>query len=426
MSLVIGIDIGTSGVRAMAVDERGLILGEARTPLPPPERVGSLVTQDPFLWWSAADAALHALCGQIDPARVRALAVDGTSGTMVAIDAAGQPVGPGRMYNDAASIEPAAAIARIAPKTSAAHGASSGLAKALELATPGVARILHQADWVAGRLCGRFDLSDENNALKTGYDPVARAWPDWIDATGFGRARLPRVVAPGTPYAAVTKATASPDGFRDDALVVAGTTDGCASFLATGADVPGDAVTALGTTLTLKLLSDVPVFSPEHGVYSHRIGDRWLAGGASNSGGGALLQFFTPEQIAALEPLLDPANDTGLDYYPLPKPGERFPIADPTLEPRLYPRPEEAVTFLQGILEGIANIEAMGYRLLSQLGGPGLRRVLSVGGGAKNAAWTTIRARRLGVEVTTAATDEAAYGAARLARIGLARQGGRP
>src|SRR5215211_1473701 len=97
MSLVIGIDIGTSGVRAMAVDERGLILGEARTPLPPPERVGSLVTQDPFLWWAAADAALHALCGQIDPARVRALAIDGTSGTMVAIDAAGQPVGPGRM-----------------------------------------------------------------------------------------------------------------------------------------------------------------------------------------------------------------------------------------------------------------------------------------------------------------------------------------
>ena len=426
MSLVIGIDIGTSGVRAMAVDERGLIIGEARTPLPPPERVGSLVTQDPALWWSAVDAALHALCGQIDPSRVRALAVDGTSGTMVAIDSTGQPVTAGRMYNDAASLEPSAMIARAAPKTSAAHGASSGLSKAMELAAPGVAKILHQADWIAGRLCGRFDVSDENNALKTGYDPVARVWPDWIDGLGLDRALLPIVIAPGTPYGPVTRASASRYGFRDDALVVAGTTDGCASFLATGADVPGDAVTALGTTLTVKLLSDVPVFSPEHGVYSHRIGERWLAGGASNSGGAALLLFFNPDQIAALEPLIDPDVDTGLDYYPLPKAGERFPVADPTLEPRFSPRPEEAVTFLQGILEGIANIEAMGYRLLSELGGPALRRVISVGGGAKNAAWTAIRAKRLGVEVTTAATDEAAYGTARLARLGLAKNGGKP
>lgn len=426
MPLVIGIDIGTSGVRAMAVDGRGMIVGEARAPLAAPDQVGALVTQDPELWWSATAAALQTLCRQIDPSRVRSLAVDGTSGTMVAIDEAGRPATAARMYNDAASIEPATRIGRLAPVTSAAHGATSGLAKAMELAAPGVRRIIHQADWVSGRLSGRFDLSDENNALKTGYDPVARAWPSWIGELGFDTRLLPKVVEPGTPFGPLARAAADRFGFPADALVVAGTTDGCASFLATGADVPGDAVTALGTTLTLKLLSDVPIFSPAHGVYSHRLGERWLAGGASNSGGAALLAFFSAEQIASLEALIDPTVDTGLDYYPLPRRGERFPIADPALEPRLSPRPSEAVRFLQGMLEGIAAIEVMGYRLLAELGGPGLRRVISVGGGSKNAAWTAIRARRLGVEVTMAATDEAAYGTARLARLGLSRTGVTP
>jgi len=51
----------------------------------------------------------------------------------------------------------------------------------------------------------------------------------------------------------------------------------------------------------------------------------WLAGGASNSGGAALLAHFTPDRMAELSPRIDPETDTGLDYYPLPAPGERFP-----------------------------------------------------------------------------------------------------
>jgi sugar (pentulose or hexulose) kinase len=125
--------------------------------------------------------------------------------------------------------------------------------------------------------------------------------------------------------------------------------------------------------------------------------------------------------MAALEPLIDPMRDTGLDYYPLPKPGERFPIADPVLAPRDSPRPKEAAEFFQALLEGVAHVEAMGYALLGRLGGPKLRRVISVGGGAKNTVWTAIRTRKLGVEVSVAATDEAAYGTARLARLALGR-----
>src|SRR4051794_41595705 len=115
MSLVVGIDIGTSGVRAMAVDERGLIMGEARTALPAPDRNGAAITQDPAQWWSACEASLGVLAGQIDPGRVAALAGDGTPGTMLAGDARGEPLAPGRKYNYGAPVRAPALIRRIPP-----------------------------------------------------------------------------------------------------------------------------------------------------------------------------------------------------------------------------------------------------------------------------------------------------------------------
>lgn len=421
MSLVIGIDIGTSGVRAVALDDAGATRAEGRATLPASRREGAAARQDPDDWQAAVEAALDATLAGIDRSAIGAIAIDGTSGTVVGLDAGHRPIGLARMYDDAASVETASRIGALAPAESAAHGATSGLAKAIDiLAATGAARIVHQADLIAYRFADLAEpVTDENNALKTGYDPVARRWPDFIEALGVDRASLPRAVAPGTPLARLRPAVAHRFGLDPSVVVAAGTTDGCASFLATGADAIGDGVSALGTTLTVKLLSDRPVFSPRHGVYSHRLGDLWLLGGASNSGGAALLAHFSAERLAALEPELKPERPTGLDYYPLPKPGERFPIADPTLEPRLTPRPTDDTLFLQGLLEGIAGIERRGYAVLAELGGPRVRRVLTVGGGARNRPWRAIRERGLGVPVTAAASEEAAVGTARLARRAL-------
>jgi hypothetical protein len=421
LSLVLGIDLGTSGVRAAACGRDGSPLAIEAAPLPPPRRAGARVEQDPALWWDAVEAALSALVARIDPRSVEALAVDGTSGTVLAVDAGGEPLAPARMYNDADGAATAARIAGLAPRESGAHGATSGLAKALEFAA-GLQphRILHQADWIAGRLLGRYAFTDENNALKTGYDPVERRWPAWIRDLGIAPAILPEVREPGSALGPLSPAMARRFGLKADVVVAAGTTDGCASFLATGARRPGDAVTALGSTLTLKMLSDRPLFAPEAGVYSHRLGAMWLAGGASNTGGAVIARHFSPDALAALEGRLRPERPTGLDYYPLLQPGERFPVADPALAPRLDPRPEDDALFLQGLLESIARIEGRGYAELARLGAPPLRRVLSVGGGARNAAWTAIRRGTLSVPVERAQTEEAAVGAARLARQALA------
>jgi len=232
---------------------------------------------------------------------------------------------------------------------------------------------------------------------------------------------LPQPVAPGAPLATVSRQRARYLGINPGCRVRAGTTDSIAAFLAAGVSHSGDAVTSLGSTLVLKLLSDTRVESTAHGVYSHWYGSRWLAGGASNAGGTVLRQFFDDRRLAALSEKIDPTVASPLDYLPLPRAGERFPLNDPTLAPRLAPRPADDAEFLHGLLESLARIEAQGYSLLSALGATPVRRVETAGGGAHNPVWARIRQRVIGVPVARATHTEAAYGAALLARDGQQR-----
>lgn len=420
-NLVLGIDVGTSGVRIAAIDHAAEIVALATAAMPPAPRQGDRITQDALVWARGLDDAMMRLPSMIDLTRVAALAVDGTSGTLVGIDDRGAPMAAGTLYNDRADDADIAAVARVAPPKAAVHGVTSPLARAMRLLqTSGVVRVLHQADWIAAQFSGRFDVSDESNALKTGYDPVRQRWPDWIAATGVALPKLPAVVPAGSVIGQISPTASQKFGLPAKTVVVAGMTDGCAAFMATGAAKPGDAVTSLGSTLVLKLASQVPLFAPEYGIYSHRIGDLWLAGGASNTGGATLSQFFSSERLREISARIDPGTSTGLDYYPLPAPGERFPINDPALAPRLTPRPDDDAAFLQGLFEGIARIEALGYRRLSELGGPSLTGVATVGGGAANEVWRRIRAVALGVPVVASLNDEAAVGVARLAlRAGI-------
>jgi len=418
--VVIGIDIGTSGARAIAMNAERSLVAQASAPYGT-----SGTVRDPQKWWDVVSAALSSLLRKIEPQSVHALAVDGTSGTVLPTDTEGRPIAEPLIYSDSVADKSMLDhIKQFAPAESGAHGATSGLAKALTfLELHRLHKIIHQADWIAGKLSGRFDLTDENNALKTGYDPVARRWPEWISLAGMSTSLLPEVREPGSAFAPISAQAAHQFGLASDAVIVAGTTDGCASFLATGADQPGDGVTALGSSLTLKLLSDRPIFAPEYGIYSHRIGNAWLAGGASNTGGRVLAQFFNADALEELSKRVDPQRSTGLDYYPLPAKGERFPIADPDLRPRMEPRPDDDALFLQGLFEGIAAIEKLGYQRLSELGAPPLNSLRSVGGGSVNAAWTSIRQNMLGVPFLNAASTAAAAGTARLALKGAIAAG---
>ena len=274
---------------------------------------------------------------------------------------------------------------------------------------------LHQADWLSNQLLNRWGFSDENNCLKLGYDPVNRFWPDALGKLGFPLSLLPRVVPAGRAITTINSYIANQLGLPQSVQLVSGTTDSIAAFIASGANRVGEAVTSLGSTLVIKLISDRPLYAPEFGVYSHRLGDLWLVGGASNSGGKVLRHYFSQQQLDDMTSQLKPNHLTGLDYYPLTKQGERFPFADVNKLPVLTPRPDSDVVFFQGILEGIANIEKLGYQRLAELGAPVLISVRSVGGGSNNAQWTQVREKTLKVKMIPSQQLEASYGSALLA-----------
>ena len=232
---------------------------------------------------------------------------------------------------------------------------------------------------------------------------------------------LPEVIPAGEIIGPVHPTVCARFGFDSGTLVVAGTTDSVAAFVASGASTLGDGVSSLGTTLAIKLLSDVAVTDQRRGVYSHRIFGMWLAGGASNTGGGALLKHFTRERMIELSERIDTETPSGLDYYPLPRNGERFPVADPDLEPVVAPRPDDDALHLQGLFEGIARIERAGYDALRELGAPSVTNVRSVGGGAANPALNRIRERTLGCP-TQHVGSEAAVGSAIVAMKGWCKK----
>jgi sugar (pentulose or hexulose) kinase len=422
LSAFVGIDLGTSGCRGVAIDRQGKLIAEASLSLPPSRQASfGQSEQYPENWWGAVQQVLSRLANTCVSDQIRAIAVDGTSSTLLLCDEAGEALTPGLMYDDSRGQAALAEIRSIAPADNPVLSATSSLAKLLylrkELGKTGF-HALHQADWIMGRLCNRYPLSDENNRLKLGYDPLERRWPAWLERFGLPADCLPEVFPSGTRVGYLAPSVAASTGLPSDVVVVTGTTDSNAAFLATGANQIGDAVTSLGSTMVLKILSDKPVYAAEYGIYSHRLGDRWLVSGASNTGGAVCRAFFSQQEISQLTPQLTPDLPSGLDYYPLLRPGERFPINDSELAPRLSPRPDDDLLFFQAILEGITRIEQAGYALLQHLGAPCPQRVISIGGGAVNEPWRQMREAALGIPVVRAEHQEAAYGSARLARLG--------
>ena len=431
----------------------GAIAAEAKVPYPP-------TLAGPVDWAAAWRGGLVDALAALPPASLAATAgaaVAGTSASVLLVDAGGDfgaPLAPARLYSDAA---PPAAVAALralaggghtaaAPTASAAKAmawwlegqeqeadaGSAGLAAALAgAASPAV---VSAADWMAALLAGdaaRLAWTDDNNALKAGWDPGARRYEPWLASHPVAAWLAPRVVPPGGRTVTVVEqpapsASSSPAPLLPAGCVVAGgTTDSIAAYVAAlGPDSPPTptAVTSLGSTLALKLASPVRVDDPATGVYSHRLGGTWLVGGASNVGCKALADFFSPQQLGDLSARIDPATPSPCDFYPLPAGtvGERFPVPDPAATPRVTPRPADDAAFLAGLLEGIARVEAAGYARLAALGAPYPARVLTAGGGAANPVWAAMRARVLGVgDVGPAAQGEAAYGAALLARASV-------
>lgn len=411
MNLYLGIDFGTSGARAVVINSAGIIQSETQ--------YSFLETSNKVTEWQQALFTLIEQIPQEIRHKIQAIALNGTSSTVMLCDWTGTPITEPLMYNDGRGIEVIETLKTIAPPNHTVMNTTSSLAKLLWLIKHSNLDnqnyyFLHQADWLGFLLHGKLGISDYHNALKLGYDVENLSYPTWLQNLPTS-IHLPKIITPGTPISEVLSDIADKLKLNKNCLICAGTTDSIAAFLASGAKSPGEAVTSLGSTLVLKLLSSTRIDNSHYGIYSHRLGDLWLVGGASNTGGAVLKHFFNDAQLESISSKIDSNKESPLDYYPLLKPGDRFPINDPHLPPKLLPKPADPVEFLHGLLEGMARIEARGYHLLQQLGATPITCVYTAGGGAKNPIWKNIRERHLQIPILPPIHTAAAYGTARLA-----------
>lgn len=404
--LGLGIDLGTSGLRLALMDPSGTLLAERSANYP-------RCFEDPQGWREG----VVSLCAELPQElrdRVAAVAVDGTSGTVLACAANGDPRGQALPYFLACPEQASAAAVLAGSASAPAASASGSLARVLRLLEgSGSSSLLmrHQADWLSGWLLGDWRFGEEGNNLRLGWDLGRQCWQGAIAEQPWSAA-LPEVVRSGAVLGPLSQNARSALGLPAPCQVVAGSTDANAAVLAADPQ-PGDGVTVLGTTLVLKQFATQPLAGP--GISCHRVAGRWLVGGASNAGAGVLRQFFSDALLVELSRQIDPRSSSGLALRPLPRPGERFPVDDPTLEPVLEPRPISDALYLQGLLEGLARIEAQGWAALQRLGAEPVQRVISLGGGARNPQWRLIRQRILGVPVLNRPQCSAASGMARLA-----------
>jgi sugar (pentulose or hexulose) kinase len=274
---------------------------------------------------------------------------------------------------------------------------------------PRAQRVLPVADAVLEALGAEPGATDWTNALRLGWDPLTLSWP--ADAEPLRRAGLlPEAVPPGTPAGQVTAHCAA-----QGAWLVRGTTDGCALELAAGGIEPGRWTVSLGSTVTWRsvVTGETPELRLPRGAYLHRLRpDVWLVSAAGNSGGGVLAALEPEADLTALDAAA--AMPSGCAAYPLARPGDRFPVADPRFggfglpergDPRLH----------AAILEGVSLVVRLGVDRLCAGGATPPRRLRATGGGARSPLWMRLLASALGRPVRSVPDAEPALGMALLA-----------
>ncbi len=429
--MYLALDFGTSALKAAIVDAHGQVLEQSRLPWPS----ALSARPQPEIWWQALEKFFLSLPENYRQ-QLRALAIAATSGTIVALTAAQTPTAS-FWYAEALPLHPQIpGFCQQHPDHPAAS-ASSALNKALYLLDefPDTAALRSQGDWLTGKLLGDYRFGDSHNALKLGFDPESERFFD----LPLSPKLLPEVQPPLTFLGSIHETLANTWRLPKNLQIFTGTTDSNAAFMASGAEALGDALTSLGSTLVLKMISDVAIFDGARGIYSHQFfrpakpnlqqrrnpeqnkgsegnekneknEKKFLVGGASNVGMAIFNAYFSGEEIKTFSNLTY-TQASGLDYYPLLTPGERFPFADAEKLPKLTPRPESQALFFQGISEGIAKVEWQGYQALAAAGAPWPKQVFTVGGGSSNALLTRLRGQYFCLQ--NSADSEAAVGLAR-------------
>ena len=451
---LLGLDVGTSGVKAL------LLPVEGRDEHPNSTTVDLLLStprpgwteQNPDDWWAATAEAIGRVLteGGVDPAQIAGIAASGQMHGATLLDRTGAVVRPCILWNDQRTAAECAHITN-------SIGVESLLANVGNPALTGftlpkllwvrahepeayerIATVLLPKDYINFRLTGELatEASDASGTLL--FDVARRRWSDTVaGGLDISTSLLPLVHRSIDVVGEVTHEAARLTGLRAGTPVIAGGADNACAAVGMGVVRPGQVLASLGTSGTLVAPMEQPEVDPQGRLHTfcHAVPDTWYAMGVVLSAGGSLRwvrdALGEPERETArrqgrdpYEVIMDgaaevPAGSEGLLFLPYLT-GERTPHADPNARGVLFGLSlrHDRRSIARSVVEGVTYALADSADLMRQLG-VDVETVRVTGGGARSKLWRSILADVLGARVVWAGGDTGpAFGAAILAGVG--------
>jgi xylulokinase len=453
MSVYLGIDIGTSGAKSLAINERGKILAEAMAAYPCYHPKPLWSEQDPDDWWKGTVKTVRAVVkkAKLKPSDVRAIGLSGQMHGSVFLDKQNRVVRPALLWNDQRTAAECQEIEKRAGGREkligmVANPALTGFTapKILWLRNnepknfAKTVKVLLPKDEIRRRLTGEFatEVSDASGMLL--LDVVQRRWSkELLSKLQLDTSLLARCYESEEITGRLTPEAAKTLGLSTDCMVVGGAGDCAAGAVGNGIVQPGMVSTSIGTSGVVFVHSEKPQVDPQGRLHTfcHAVRGKWHMMGVTLAAGGSLQWFRNAlcETVAALakrrkidiydvlteEAAVTPPGAEGLFFLPYLA-GERTPHADPFARGAFigltlrHSRGHMVRSILEGVTYSLQDCLA-----IVEEQGVAIKQIRATGGGGRSAFWRQMQADVLNKNVISMAADEGpAYGVALLAAVG--------
>jgi xylulokinase len=443
MTLLLGIDISTTGAKALLTDAGGRVVASASQPLTLSTPRPLWSEQHPEDWWRAISVSIRRALDEAGAtgAEVAAIGLTGQMHGLVLLDEKGDVLRPAILWNDQRCgaecdlIRERIGKARLIQLTGndALTGFTAPKIVWVQRHEPDIfsraRRVLLPKDYIRYKLTGAMAMDKADGSGTMLFDLAARDWSaEVLAALEIPRAWLPQTYEGPQVTGEVTREAAAATGLRAGTPVMAGGGDQAAGAVGVGAVKSGVVSLVLGTSGVVFAATDAPLIEGQGRLHAfcHAVPGRWHMMGVMLSAAGSLQWYrdtLTPQaqfdELVA-EATEAPAGSQGLLFLPYLT-GERTPYPDPLARGAwvgLTVRHRRA-HLTRAVLEGVAFGLKDSFALLQGAGLGAIEQVRVSGGGAKSRLWRQILADVLNVELVTVNTTEgAAYGAALLAGVG--------
>lgn len=429
--MYLGLDLGTSGVKALLISDEQTVIGSATAPLQVTRPHPGWSEQDPDSWISATEAALRQLAGAYDLSGVRGIGLSGQMHGATLLDAADTVLRPCILWNDTRSAAEAASmdanpIFRAQTGNIVFPGFTAPKLAWVKAHEPEIfaktARVLLPKDYLRLWLTGE-PVSEMSDAAGTSWlDVGARDWSDdLLSATDLGREHMPRLVEGSQPSGQLRDGVATPFGLRAGIPVAGGAGDNAASAVGVGVARPGEGFVSLGTSGVLFAAADGYAPDPATALHTfcHALPGQWHQMGVILAATDALAWYgrMVGADPAALTAELGDAQGPGRTLFMPYLGGERTPHNDARVRGAFIGLAHETdrAAGTRAVLEALAYAFRDTQTAMTATGTQ-LDSLIAVGGGAASSYWLQTIATVLGLPISVPAQGDygAAFGAARL------------